>query len=40
MTAVAGIAKATDTWTYKYQPTTTPAAGKYDASVTYTLASL
>ncbi|MDQ5767081.1 hypothetical protein [Thiothrix subterranea] len=40
LTAVAGIAKATDTWTYKYQPTTTPAAGKYDASVTYTLASL
>lgn len=37
--ATAGIVKATDAWTYKYDPSVTPAAGTYGASVTYTLAS-
>ena len=34
-TAVAGVVNVADTWTYSYTPTTTPAAGVYEARITY-----
>jgi len=40
LAATAGIVSLKDTWTYKYTPTATPAAGTYEATVTYTLAAI
>ena len=40
LTAASGIVREEDKWTYAYTPEKTPAAGIYNASVTYTLASI
>lgn len=33
-----GIVNVADTWTYEYEPTSIPAAGTYEARITYTAA--
>lgn len=38
-TATAGIVNSTDTWTYSYTPASIPAAGTYEARVTYVAAT-
>lgn len=40
LTAINGVVRATDTWTYKYTPAVAPVGGTYDASVVYTMASI
>lgn len=38
-TATAGIVNSADTWTYSYTPASIPAAGTYEARVTYVAAT-